>query len=267
MKKTVFALFLLCSLTLAAKQSEYSKVENIKFRPTVSEECLLDVAYVPGRTERPVIVWFHGGGLTGGRKQCPAPLMKEDYVVVGVAYRLYPAAKVREILQDAAAAVAWVYANIKQYGGSTDKVYLAGHSAGGYITGMLGLDKSYLTAEGIDADRLAGLCMYSGQVITHFTERKDRGLPMRQPVVDEMAPLYHVRGDCAPILLITGDRNLEMVNRYEENAYFYKMLLYNKHKDVKFYEEGGFNHGGMAVPGHSLFMKWIKEREASPICR
>ena len=81
-----------------------------------------------------------------------------------------------------------------------------------------------------------------------------------QPVVDEMAPLYHVRGDSAPILIITGDRNMEMVNRYEENAYFYKMLLYNKHKDVTFYEEGGFNHAGMAVPGHSLFMKWIKER-------
>lgn len=260
MKKIVFALFFLCSLTLAAKQSDYSKVKDIKFRTAVSEECVLDVAYVPGLTNRPVIVWFHGGGLTGGHKQCPAALMKEDYVVVGVEYRLYPSVKVREILQDSAAAVAWVYANIEQYGGSRDKVYLAGHSAGGYITGMLGLDKSYLAAEGIDADTLAGLGMYSGQVITHFTERKDRGIRTGQPVVDEMAPLYHVRGDSAPILIITGDRNMEMVNRYEENAYFYKMLLYNKHKDVTFYEEGGFNHAGMAVPGHSLFMKWIKER-------
>lgn len=261
MKQTIIALFLFCSLALSAKPSDYSTVNDIKFRPAVSEECLLDVAYVPGRTDRPVIVWFHGGGLTKGHKSCPEALKKEDYVVVGVEYRLYPSVKVREILQDSAAAVAWVYANIGQYGGSKDKIYLAGHSAGGYITGMLGLDKSYLAAEGIDADTLAGLGMYSGQVITHFAERKDRGIRMGQPVVDEMAPLYHVRGDCAPILIITGDRNLEMVNRYEENAYFHKMLLYNKHKDVTFYEEGGFNHGRMVIPGHPLFMKWVKDRE------
>lgn len=263
MKKTFFVLFLLYSLSLCAEQADYSIAKDIKFRPTVSDECVLDVAYVPGRTNRPVIVWFHGGGLKNGHKVCPAALMTEDYVVVGVEYRLYPSVKVREILQDSAAAVAWVYANIGQYGGSKDKVYIAGHSAGGYITGMLGLDKSYLAAEGIDADTLAGLGMYSGQVITHFTERKDRGIQQGQPIVDEMAPLYHVRGDSAPILIITGDRNMEMANRYEENAYFYKMLLYNKHKDVTFYEEGGFNHSKMYVPGHPLFIKWIKERETA----
>ena len=39
-----------------------------------------------------------------------------------------------------------------------------------------------------------------------------------QPLLDEMAPLYHVRDDAPPLLLITGDRELEMLGRYEENA-------------------------------------------------
>lgn len=262
MKKLILSFLLAAIATvLSAKESDYAKESGILFRPGVSDKCLLDVAYVPGGLDRPVIVWFHGGGLTGGRKSCPEALMKEDYVIVGVQYRLYPEAKVREILEDAAAAVAWVYENISGYGGSKSKVYLAGHSAGGYITGMLGLDKSYLAAVGIDADSLAGLGMYSGQVITHFTERKDRGIPQGTPVVDAMAPLYHVRGDCPPLFIATGDRNLEMVFRYEENAYFYKMLLYNGHKDVVFYEEGGYSHGKMAAPVHPLFLKWIKDHE------
>jgi hypothetical protein len=34
-----------------------------------------------------------------------------------------------------------------------------------------------------------------------------------------MAPLYHVRKDAPPLLLITGDRDLELLGRYQENAY------------------------------------------------
>lgn len=256
-----FILLAILSSALSAREADYIKETDIRFRPDVTDDCLLDVAYVPGKTERPVVIWFHGGGLRNGHKACPSGLMGEDYVIVGVEYRLYPNVKVREILEDSAAAVAWVYANIEKYGGSKSKIYLAGHSAGGYITGMLGLDKSYLGAVGIDADSLAGLGMYSAQVITHFTERQDRGIAQGQPVVDEMAPLYHVRGDSAPILIVTGDRNLEMVNRYEENAYFYKMLLYNGHKDVVLYEEGGYNHGQMANPAHPIFMRWVKDHE------
>lgn len=39
------------------------------------------------------------------------------------------------------------------------------------------------------------------------------------------------------------------------------MLLYNGHKDVVFYEEGGYSHGQMAAPVHPLFLKWIKDHE------
>lgn len=259
MKHLITLILLTLSVSAFAAKADYSRVCDIPYRTAVSPTCVLDIAYVPGKADRPVIVWFHGGGLVEGSRQCPAELMGQDYVIVGVEYRLYPAAKVREILQDCAAAVSWVYQNIEKYGGSTSKVFLAGHSAGAYISGMLGLDKSYLAAEGIDADTLAGLGMYSAQVITHFTERKDRGMSDGKPVVDDLAPLYHVRCDSAPIFIATGGRDLEMINRYEENAYFYKMLLYNGHKDVVIYEEEGFNHGTMSVPAHYLFMEWVKK--------
>lgn len=261
MKKLFLLTFCLCmSLQGIASEKDYIKAEGIPYRPDVAEECILDVAYVPHRCNRPVIIWFHGGSLTKGHKLCPSALMEEDYVIIGVEYRLYPSVKVKEIIQDCAAAVSWVYKNIGQYGGSTANIFLAGHSAGAYLSAMLGLDKSYLAAEGVDADALAGLGLYSPQVITHFTERKDRGIPMGQPVIDELAPLYHVRGDCAPIFITTGDRNQELAFRHEENAYFYKMLIYNGHKDVTLYEEAGYTHGNMYKPSHPLFLEWLKKR-------
>jgi hypothetical protein len=35
-----------------------------------------------------------------------------------------------------------------------------------------------------------------------------------QPQIDSLAPLWHVRADAPPLLLITGDRELEMLDLY-----------------------------------------------------
>lgn len=67
--------------------------------------------------ELPVIVWFHGGGLTSGNKSVPAELMDAGYVVVAPNYRLIPEVGVSECIDDAAEAVAWVFENIEKYGG------------------------------------------------------------------------------------------------------------------------------------------------------
>ena len=66
-------------------------------------------------------------------------------------------------IQDAAKAVAWTMKNIARYGWSRSRVFVSGHSAGGYLTLMLGLDRSWLAAEGVRADDLAGLVPFSGQ--------------------------------------------------------------------------------------------------------
>jgi hypothetical protein len=60
--------------------------------------------------------------------------------------------------------------------------------------------------------------------------------------VDEYAPLYHVRADAPPLLLITGDRNLEMPGRYEENAYLKRMMEINGHKRTQLFELQGYGH-------------------------
>jgi hypothetical protein len=58
---------------------------------------------------------------------------------------------------------------------------------------MVGLDKRWLNAHEIDANRIAGLIPFSGHTTTHFTISAERGLPGEQAVVDDLAPLYHVR--------------------------------------------------------------------------
>lgn len=222
------------------------------------ERCRLDVYYPTGVKEFPTVVWFHGGGLTGGQRSVPAGLKEKGIAVIAVNYRLSPKVKSPAYVDDAAAAVAWTFKNIEKYGGSRRKIFVSGHSAGGYLTSMIGLDKHWLAAYGIDADEIAGLIPYSGHTITHFTVRAERGIDGKQPVVDDMAPLFHVRKDAPPLLLITGDRELEMLGRYEENAYLWRMMQLVEHPDTTIYELDGYNHGQMSEPGHPLLLRFVR---------
>ncbi len=222
------------------------------------ERCRLDVYYPTQVKEFPTVVWFHGGGLTGGERSVPDALKEKGIAVVAVNYRLSPKVKSPAYVDDAAAAVAWTFKNVEKYGGSRRKIFVSGHSAGGYLTSMIGLDKHWLAAYGIDADEIAGLIPYSGHAITHFTVRAERGIDGKQPVVDEMAPLFHVRKDAPPLLLITGDRELEMLGRYEENAYLWRMMQLVEHPDTTLYELDGYNHGQMPEGAHPLLLRFIQ---------
>jgi len=227
----------------------------------IKQRCRLDVYYPADKKDFAAVVWFHGGGLSGGEKFVPAQLKNQGIAVVAVNYRLYPKVKCPVYIEDAAAAVVWTFKNIRKYGGNSNLIFVAGHSAGGYLTSMVGLDKKYLTKYGVDADTIAGLIPYSGHTITHFTVRKERGIPGNRPIIDEFAPLFHVRDDAPPLVLITGDRNLEILGRYEENAYMMRMMKVTGHEQTELYELQGFNHGQMAEPAHTILLKHIKKNK------
>ncbi len=230
----------------------------------INERCVLDLYYPAKEKNFATVVWFHGGGLTGGSKELPKALMQQGIAVIGVNYRLSPKVKSPAFIEDAAAAVAWAFKHIPQYGGSSKLIFVAGHSAGGYLTAMIGLDKKWLKVHGIDANDIAGLIPLSPQVITHFTIRQERGIPEKQPIVDDMAPLFHVRADAPPLLLITGDREMEMLGRYEENAYLARMMKINGHQKTTLYEIQGYGHD-MTAPAFPILLKEIRQIGAAKL--
>ena len=222
------------------------------------ERCTLDFYYPSELQDFPTIVWFHGGGLEGGNKEIPAGLMDSGLGIIGVNYRLLPKATIQECIDDAAAAVAWAFREVAARGGSPDKIFVGGHSAGGYLTDMVVLDKSWLEKYGIDADRIAGAFPYSAQVIKHYNVRKLDGLGPLEPRLDETAPLYHIRKLPMPMLVLSGDRELELYGRYEEQAYFWRMMKLVGNEDVFLYEFDGYDHGSMPYPAHNVVKRYIR---------
>lgn len=266
--KKIFLLFFFFYSIAGFAQQQYVTEKSIQYYSDsvakkdayITSQCLLDLYYPKGAKNFATIIWFHGGGITGGSKEIPKALTEKGYAVVGVGYRFSPKVTVPAYIEDAAAATAWVFQHIAAYGGSTKLIFISGHSAGGYLGMMITLDKKYLAKYSIDANNIAGLIPFSGQAITHFTIRKERGIKDTQPIIDEYAPLYHVRADAPPMLLITGDREMELLGRYEENAYLNRMMKLAGHQRTRLYELDGFDHGGMAQPAFPLLLKEVAAR-------
>ena len=266
MRKFLFIFLLISvSLNVFSQETQYKTISNILYYDNVKqnsdayikERCVLDIYYPVNKKDFATIVWFHGGGLTGGSKELPDGLKNKNICIIGVNYRLSPKVQAPAYIEDAAAAIAWAFKNIEKYGGDPSKIFVSGHSAGGYLACMVGLDKKYLAVHSIDANQIAGLIPLSAQTITHFNIREQRGIKNTQPVVDEFAPLYHVRPDAPPTLLITGDRELEMLGRYEENAYLSRMMKVAGHKETRLLELDGYDHG-MVYPALPLVLKEVE---------
>lgn len=266
MKHSLILFFLLCSLFVQA-QENYKVIKDISYAPSTEtdayrlERCKLDIYYPTFKKEFATVVWFHGGGLETGEKFFPEELKAQGFAIVAVNYRLSPKVTNPAYTDDAAAAVAWTFANMEQYGGSKARIYVSGHSAGGYLSLMLCLDKRYLGKYGVNADNVAAYLPVSGQTTTHYTIRKERGLSQDLPVIDEYAPSNQSRKESSNLLLITGDRNLEMTARYEENAHLEAVLKGIGNKHVKLYELQGFDHGTVLDPACVLIRNYIKNQK------
>ena len=260
-------LWLITGMATCAAQTKESLDQRDIIYTTASdsysqEKCRLDI-HIPAHEEPFVtVIWFHGGGLTSGNKEIPEALKNKGVAVVSASYRFAPHVSVKEVIRDAAEAVHWTYENIERYGGRKGKIVIAGYSAGAYLAMMLALNKEYVAYHDIEVDNMLGIIPVSGQTITHFAARNALGLPETQPLVDSLAPLFWVRKDAPPITLITGDRELEMLGRYEENAYLQRMLHIVGHKKSRLFEIGGYDHG-VTFPAFPLLLKqvaqWAKE--------
>ena len=100
----------------------------------------LDVYSANGQAdgeERPVLLFVHGGGFTGGRRagdyypqNITAWGARNGMVGVNIDYRLAPGATWPAARDDLAQAIGWVRENIARYGGDPQRIVLWGHSAG-----------------------------------------------------------------------------------------------------------------------------------------
>jgi acetyl esterase/lipase len=215
-----------------------------------TQRCKLDLYLPPGGKNFATLVWFHGGGLKGGSKdggetpKIARALADDGIAVASVNYRLSPKAKYPAYVEDAAAAAAWVRAHIAEHGGNPAKVFISGHSAGGYLALMLAMDARWLKPHGLTPDSFAGYVPLSGQTMTHYTVREERGIGKETITADEAAPVFYCRKNTPPMLVLAGDH--DMAARSEENEYLVAVLRGAGNTRVTFRQIPDRTHGSIA---------------------
>jgi acetyl esterase/lipase len=129
----------------------------------------LDLFVPKGLSSCPVVVLVHGGVWMVGNNRCSGlyTSVGEYLASQGVAaalpnYRLSPDIQHPEHVKDIARAFAWVHSHIGEFGGSAEKIFLAGHSAGGHLAALLATDEHYLNEVGRTTTDIKGVITFSG---------------------------------------------------------------------------------------------------------
>ena len=100
--------------------------------------------------------------------------------------------------------------------------------------------------------------------ISDYPCRTRQGMKETQPSINKFALLFHVRADAPPLVIISGDREMEMLGRYKENAYFWRMMKVVGHKETYLYELDGYDHGAMASQAFHILKDHVKRLLESP---
>ena len=163
----------------------------------------------PADHRRPILVFFYGGSWSTGDRRGYAfvgrAFAAAGFVTVIPDYRLVPTIRFPTFLEDNAAAVRWARMHASEIGGDSDRIVLAGHSAGAYDAAMLAVDARWLAA---DRRAVRGWIGLAGPYdflplkgpITTATFGRERDPVLTQPVT------FAGTGD-PPAFLATGDRD------------------------------------------------------------
>lgn len=114
---------------------------------------LLDLYLPDGLTKpTPALLFIHGGGWKGGKKEDYAyyciRYAARGYVVASVSYRLVGEATFPACIHDVKCAVRWMRAQAKKYHIDPKRIAAIGGSAGGHLSMMLGYSAGVAELEG-----------------------------------------------------------------------------------------------------------------------
>lgn len=244
----------------------YRVVPNITYLTANNWDAKLDVYQSrEATTPNPTLIYFHGGGWTGGSKEGSSltflPFLDMGWNVVNVEYRLAKVSLAPAAVQDGLCALRWVIRNAKDYNIDTNRLVTMGNSAGGHLaltTGMVpasaGLDRQ---CPGTEDLKVAAIVNWYG--ITDVNELLDgpnmkvyavtwlAAMMNRDEIAKRVSPLTYVRTGLPPIISIQGDADPTVP--YSQNVRLHQALekvgVRNQLVTIPAGKHGGFTDAEM----------------------
>jgi acetyl esterase/lipase len=209
------ALLTACSavdvLNATVATNTYTRSEGLAYGPDPRQK--VDV-YQPQPTavNPPMVVFFYGGSWSMGDRAdyrfVGEALASQGIVVVIADYRLSPESRYPAFVQDSASATRWAFDQAADYGVKPSRIFVMGHSAGGYNAAMLALDKRWLEAVSLAPSRLAGWIGLAGPYdFLPIGDRKTQVAFNWPSTPTDSQPLFHASRASPPALLLAPTKD------------------------------------------------------------
>lgn len=221
---------------LAAAASAQPTHRNLEYAKLGEVSLKLDL-HLPaaGGAPSPLIVWVHGGAWRSGSKnENPlAPLVARGWAIASVDYRLTPVAPFPANVHDLKAAIRFLRARGAEYRLDTERIAIAGASAGAHLAALVGVTNRHPELEGAvgsfrntSSDVHAIVSFYGASNLESILRQSTpyglgvripalqllfRGQPEEKPELARLAsPVAHVDAGDPPLLLFHGEQDPQM---------------------------------------------------------
>lgn len=179
---------------------------DVPYGPSPDE--VLDI--FPAAPGSPVVVYLHGGAWRGMHKDWasyPAPaFVPAGATYVAVNFALVPAVTLDEQVRQSRAAIDWVWRNAGEIGVDAERLYVAGNSSGGHLTGVM-ITTDWEREHGLPRNVIKGALACSGMYELEPVRLSKRGdyVKLGDAAVDRLSPIRHIPDDGCPIVIGYGE--------------------------------------------------------------
>lgn len=228
----------------------YSSIEGVSDRFTS-----IDVHHPAGCAIRPVVLWVHGGGWSGGDKGNPDTARKASWLeglgwtLVAVNYRLsnrYGLAEWPDHGNDVSDAIAFVVANSRELSIDASRLVLLGHSAGGHLVSIVASDPRFMDQRAMPSETIDCVVALDTEgyrlsdKVTAAPEMVINAFGVDPTVLDDASPSVQVERVGAPkarVLVVTRGSlaRREMASEYVD-------LILTAGGTATLYDAGDYSH-------------------------
>jgi len=194
----------------------------------------LDVPYGDDRMEtmdifrpqgeaRALLMFIRGGYWRSLDKKdhsfVAAPFVKAGAAVAAINYSLCPAVKVEDIVIQCLKAGAWLYRNAAEVGAPRNRIFVAGHSAGGHLAAMCLAAQWPRYSRGLPEKVMQGGMPISGiydLTEISLTPSVNADIRLNEAGAIKVSPAFMPPATKAPVHLVVGGREIDGF-RYQQD--------------------------------------------------
>lgn len=209
---SIVALGLIVAVSSQADEKPAAKIKEVVYRKTPQAELKLHVHFPPEwktGDARPAIVFFFGGGWTGGKveqfERQAAYLASRGMVAARADYRVKSRHGVMpdECVRDAQAAIRYVRQHAAELGVDPNRIVASGGSAGGHLAATCGISPALATDDAnADVSCAANAFVLFNPALNIFSLGR-----LDDELAKQITPTFFVGKNTPPVIMFFGDRD------------------------------------------------------------